>query len=164
MWGLLVLALAAGAVALATLVTGNLVWKVGGVTLLRNTHIARPLLVAVLLATLAGRGTLAARVIFPAALIMLVLPMNSYEDVLRRARLDVHPLRSASDCLVSVRGSMTASGQRPPGLYAIGEGRWFLHSYFYYLHRAGGWERTGRNAACPCGSGKKFKHCHGALV
>ncbi len=27
-----------------------------------------------------------------------------------------------------------------------------------------GWQRTGRNAACPCGSGKKFKHCHGVLV
>jgi preprotein translocase subunit SecA len=27
-----------------------------------------------------------------------------------------------------------------------------------------GWEMTGRNAACPCGSGRKFKHCHGALV
>lgn len=27
-----------------------------------------------------------------------------------------------------------------------------------------GWERTGRNALCPCGSGKKFKHCHGRLV
>ena len=27
-----------------------------------------------------------------------------------------------------------------------------------------GWERTSRNAACPCGSGKKFKHCHGSLV
>ena len=27
-----------------------------------------------------------------------------------------------------------------------------------------GWENTGRNQACPCGSGKKFKHCHGALV
>jgi preprotein translocase subunit SecA len=27
-----------------------------------------------------------------------------------------------------------------------------------------GWEQTSRNAACPCGSGKKFKHCHGALV
>ncbi|HEX2801056.1 MAG TPA: SEC-C metal-binding domain-containing protein, partial [Phenylobacterium sp.] len=26
------------------------------------------------------------------------------------------------------------------------------------------WEATGRNAPCPCGSGKKFKHCHGALV
>ena len=27
-----------------------------------------------------------------------------------------------------------------------------------------GWDRTGRNAPCPCGSGKKFKHCHGMLV
>jgi preprotein translocase subunit SecA len=27
-----------------------------------------------------------------------------------------------------------------------------------------GFERTGRNAPCPCGSGKKFKHCHGTLV
>jgi preprotein translocase subunit SecA len=27
-----------------------------------------------------------------------------------------------------------------------------------------GWQNTGRNAPCPCGSGKKFKHCHGALV
>ncbi|WP_414694622.1 SEC-C metal-binding domain-containing protein, partial [Phenylobacterium sp.] len=27
-----------------------------------------------------------------------------------------------------------------------------------------GWEDSGRNQPCPCGSGKKFKHCHGALV
>ncbi|CAN7237911.1 preprotein translocase subunit SecA [Phenylobacterium sp. LjRoot164] len=27
-----------------------------------------------------------------------------------------------------------------------------------------GWEQTGRNQVCPCGSGKKFKHCHGALI
>ena len=27
-----------------------------------------------------------------------------------------------------------------------------------------GWEMTGRNSPCPCGSGRKFKHCHGALV
>jgi preprotein translocase subunit SecA len=27
-----------------------------------------------------------------------------------------------------------------------------------------GWENSSRNAPCPCGSGKKFKHCHGALV
>ncbi len=26
------------------------------------------------------------------------------------------------------------------------------------------WENTGRNTPCPCGSGKKFKHCHGSLV
>ena len=27
-----------------------------------------------------------------------------------------------------------------------------------------GWEMTGRNSPCPCGSGRKFKHCHGALI
>ncbi len=27
-----------------------------------------------------------------------------------------------------------------------------------------GWERTSRNADCPCGSGRKFKHCHGSLI
>ncbi|MGQ3112217.1 MAG: preprotein translocase subunit SecA [Brevundimonas sp.] len=27
-----------------------------------------------------------------------------------------------------------------------------------------GWQRTSRNADCPCGSGRKFKHCHGTLV
>ncbi|HVO00590.1 MAG TPA: preprotein translocase subunit SecA [Candidatus Cybelea sp.] len=26
------------------------------------------------------------------------------------------------------------------------------------------WSRLGRNAECPCGSGKKYKHCHGRLV
>jgi preprotein translocase subunit SecA len=25
------------------------------------------------------------------------------------------------------------------------------------------WGRVGRNEACPCGSGKKYKHCHGAF-
>jgi preprotein translocase subunit SecA len=27
-----------------------------------------------------------------------------------------------------------------------------------------GWEKTGRNDPCPCGSGKKFKKCHGAAL
>ncbi len=26
------------------------------------------------------------------------------------------------------------------------------------------WSKTSRNAPCPCGSGKKFKHCHGKFV
>ena len=26
------------------------------------------------------------------------------------------------------------------------------------------WGRVGRNEPCPCGSGKKFKHCHGAYI
>jgi preprotein translocase subunit SecA len=26
------------------------------------------------------------------------------------------------------------------------------------------WGKVGRNELCPCGSGKKYKHCHGAIV
>jgi len=26
------------------------------------------------------------------------------------------------------------------------------------------WTQTGRNAPCPCGSGKKYKHCHGRVA
>ena len=26
------------------------------------------------------------------------------------------------------------------------------------------WDKVQRNAACPCGSGRKYKHCHGALA
>jgi preprotein translocase subunit SecA len=26
------------------------------------------------------------------------------------------------------------------------------------------WGTPGRNDPCPCGSGKKFKHCHGKLA
>ena len=28
----------------------------------------------------------------------------------------------------------------------------------------GTWGKVQRNAPCPCGSGRKFKHCHGALA
>jgi preprotein translocase subunit SecA len=26
------------------------------------------------------------------------------------------------------------------------------------------WGKVQRNALCPCGSGKKYKHCHGRLA
>jgi preprotein translocase subunit SecA len=26
------------------------------------------------------------------------------------------------------------------------------------------WGRVGRNEPCPCGSGKKYKHCHGRFA
>ena len=25
------------------------------------------------------------------------------------------------------------------------------------------WDKVARNSPCPCGSGRKYKHCHGAL-
>jgi hypothetical protein len=57
-------------------------------------------------------------------------------------KVEAHPLRTARDCLVAVRDREQASGAPAPGVYAIGEQRWFLHSYFYYLHHVGGWQRS----------------------
>jgi SEC-C motif-containing protein len=49
-----------------------------------------------------------------------------------------------------------------------------LHETSRFIREAGGWRyldgdlapdtpvKLGRNAPCPCGSGKKFKRCHGA--
>ena len=30
--------------------------------------------------------------------------------------------------------------------------------------RSATWGKVGRNEACPCGSGKKYKHCHGRFA
>jgi uncharacterized protein YecA (UPF0149 family) len=30
--------------------------------------------------------------------------------------------------------------------------------------KSGGMEKVGRNDLCPCGSGKKYKRCHGAAA
>jgi 4-amino-4-deoxy-L-arabinose transferase-like glycosyltransferase len=139
---LLVATFIAAGLAVATLLLGSVHWRIGGVTIVRNSHVARPLLVALVLATLSGRGVMAARIIFPTALLMLVLPINGYEDVLRRIKVEAHPLRSARDCLTGVRGAQLAAGGAAPGIYAIGERKWFLHSYYYYLHHVGGWDRT----------------------
>ena len=46
----------------------------------------------------------------------------------------------------------TARDQRPLGATALAAAA-----------AAAGMPRVGRNDPCPCGSGKKFKHCHGQL-
>ena len=36
-------------------------------------------------------------------------------------------------------------------------------SVMYLLGSTIDYKKTGRNEKCPCGSGKKFKHCHGKI-
>ena len=128
-------------VAVLTFILGGINWKVGGVTLFRNAHIARPLLIALVLGTLGGRGVAAARVVLPAAILLLVLPANAYEDTWRKTRDYNQPLHIARDCLMRVRDAEIQAGRRPLGVYAIGEHKWFLHSYYYYLRHLG-WDRA----------------------
>jgi preprotein translocase subunit SecA len=38
------------------------------------------------------------------------------------------------------------------------------HASAYDVNDPTTWGKIGRNAPCPCESGKKFKHCHGAVT
>jgi 4-amino-4-deoxy-L-arabinose transferase-like glycosyltransferase len=127
--------------AVLTFVLGGVTWKVGGVIIFRNGHIARPLLIALILGTLAGRGVFAARLILPVAVLLLLLPANAFEDTWRQTRTYNQPLHVARDCLMRVHDAEIQAGRRPLSLYAVGEHRWFLHSYYYYLRHLG-WDRA----------------------
>jgi 4-amino-4-deoxy-L-arabinose transferase-like glycosyltransferase len=127
--------------AVATFVLGNVEWKVGDTRLFRNSHVARPLAVALVLALIAGRGDLAARFLWPLALMLAIVPLNAYENIWKKVQVENHPVRSARDCMMRVQQAERAAGRPGPGVYAIGEHIWFLHTYFYYL-RPLGWDRS----------------------
>jgi 4-amino-4-deoxy-L-arabinose transferase-like glycosyltransferase len=127
--------------AVATFVVGNVEWQVGDTRLFRNSHVARPLAVAMVLALIAGRGEMAARFLWPLALLLAIVPLNAYEGIWRKAREENHPVRTARDCMMRVQKAEREAGRPGPGVYAIGEHTWFLHTYFYYL-RPMGWDRA----------------------
>ncbi len=75
-------------------------------------------------------------------------------EPVQRPMFEIHvdPLTGQNERALEMAGAALASGSAgeraalPPSALPIG------------------WQNTSRNATCPCGSGKKFKHCHGALV
>jgi 4-amino-4-deoxy-L-arabinose transferase-like glycosyltransferase len=138
---LLVLAGLAALLAIATLVLGQVQLHIGDVLLFRNSRVFRPVLVAFVLATLAGRGVFAARLMVPIAVLVTVVPAQAYDDTRLHLRHEEHPMRSARDCLVSVREQELAAGRPAPGIYAIREQKWMLHSHFYYFRHLAPWER-----------------------
>jgi 4-amino-4-deoxy-L-arabinose transferase-like glycosyltransferase len=132
-------AMLATVVGVATFLLGTLEWTVGETRLFRNSHVGRPLAVAALMSLVAGRGALAARLLWPVALMVAIVPVNGYENIWKRTLVEEHPLRSARECLTRVQHAERAAGRPGPGVYSIGQHRWFLHSYYYYL-RDLGWE------------------------
>jgi 4-amino-4-deoxy-L-arabinose transferase-like glycosyltransferase len=130
------------AVAAATLVAGQLDITVGETRLFRNSHVGRPLMVTMILATLAGRGVLAARVLLPVALLLAILPARAYEDRLKRTLLKDAPMRTASECMLRVRQAEYEAHRPAPGIHVINEQKWMLHSHYYYFRHLGRWDRS----------------------
>ncbi len=138
-YGLMTVAALAAVLAVATFAMGTVEWKVGEVRLFRNSHVSRPLAAALVLAVIAGRGALAARALWPAVLLVAVIPVNHYENMWKRTLVRDYRLRDARACLTRVQQAERAAGRPGRGVYSIGEHRWFTHSYYYYL-RDLGWE------------------------
>ena len=136
---LLSVAALAAVLAVATFLLGNVEWTVGDRRLFRNSHVGRPLAVAMVLALFAGRGAhggahaVAGR---PHA------ARGAGQQLREHLEADAGDRSSAAeqwrlyDPGAAGRACRRAAGQ---GIYSIGQHRWFLHSYYYYF-RDLGWD------------------------
>ncbi|WP_010142298.1 preprotein translocase subunit SecA [Oceanicola sp. S124] len=90
-----------------------------------------------------------------------VRPMTEEERQAQIAALQAQMAAQQARVDAAVRqAEAQASGEAPEGVNPEGEG------YVPGFDEAdpATWGNPSRNALCPCGSGKKFKHCHGALA
>jgi preprotein translocase subunit SecA len=73
------------------------------------------------------------------------------------------PVTGENEMAYADRGTGSVGGAGP----ALGYAAQSLSADSALLERdpedEGTWGRVGRNEPCPCGSGKKYKHCHGRL-
>jgi preprotein translocase subunit SecA len=78
------------------------------------------------------------------------------EEEERRARLMRALQAQHAEASVFAGGEEVAAGQ----MGALSEGALPLESHTPFVRAE---RKVGRNEPCPCGSGKKYKHCHGTL-
>ena len=82
---------------------------------------------------------------------------------LRAQHAELQPLLGGGELEIAAAGAAAASGPAPgmpggPGMRPVSAPEPAV-APFVRSDR-----KVGRNEPCPCGSGKKYKHCHGALV
>jgi preprotein translocase subunit SecA len=80
---------------------------------------------------------------------------------LRAQHAEVTPLLGGSE--LELADTASAGGAGAPGAPGAGGTR-LLGAEPVVAPFVRSDRKVGRNEPCPCGSGKKFKHCHGALA
>lgn len=137
-------ALMAGAVlafgvAIATIVTGDLVWMANGTRLFRNSSVVRPIIIGAVFLWLRGSSSASAYAVAMLPL-LAVLPVYDYHRTLEHITMVHHPLRALRDCVRDVQDSSADAGD---GVYNAARARTY-HSYYYYLHELGPWVEADR--------------------
>ncbi len=72
------------------------------------------------------------------------------------------PLTGEDELALAQINAAIAAGEFSPR--SLGVGVLEQHAVVRDQNDPATWGRVGRNEACPCGSGKKYKHCHGMLA
>jgi 4-amino-4-deoxy-L-arabinose transferase-like glycosyltransferase len=123
-------------VAALTILGGPMRWRVGGLTLLRNSDPYRPLIVAGLCALVTWP---AGKRILRLALLLIIVgqPLRAYRDVTVQAVAAQHPLRDLRDCLIGTREQLLRKGLPAAGPYVAHADKAMFHRYFYYLRQVG---------------------------
>lgn len=137
-WLLRIVAGLAGLVAAVTWFLGPLRIEIGGVLLLRNTSLVRPLLVAAVASFLAGRRSL--NLVLVPVVALLLLPLPGYERALARLGSNDQALQTLGACLERVtNGTAGGPAARPGVLVALPE-RLRFHFFYQYLGGLGAWD------------------------
>lgn len=126
-------------VAAWTALGGPIAIVIGGARVFRNGTVLRPIVLAGILATVAGYATTVARM-FGILVLCLVLPFRTYQDKVHKLTRVDRPLHAMRDCLLAE----PASDRR--GIFVASPNE-LAHPYFYYLRNTGPWVES--NAFVP---------------
>jgi hypothetical protein len=130
--GLVIAAAVALALSAWTAWDGRVRLEIAGVTLLRNSSVLRPLVVAAVLIAVSARAV-ASHAIAIAAL-TLVLPLGGYADTLKRLSSLDRPMRSLRDC-----AGMLPAARPETHAYLSSYYELLDHTPYYYLRQLGPW-------------------------
>jgi hypothetical protein len=127
--------------AIWTAMAGRLTWGLGGETLIRNSSIVRPIVIAAVLLMLAGYRRLGMRTAIAAGFV-LILPIEGYHRILAHMTAPDRPLSVAGHCAANIRRSGVAVGEGFYNAAALVAD----HPYYYYLRHTGPWLLADRPA------------------
>jgi hypothetical protein len=111
--------------------------SIGDTVVFRSSGVARPAAVVLLFGVLAGIERRASRVVV-VLLVLSALPIQAYRDQFPRLSLELHPMRTAIECVQRVESRTTPA----PGLYLDVPGEFISHPLYYYFRRLRPWQRV----------------------
>ena len=89
--------------------------------------------------------------------------LPSLEEIIARSRVEMQEVHDAApDALAAESGAAGGNVVRHPGRGGGTFPQRMPTQHVFDAKNPETWGDTPRNAPCPCGSGKKYKHCHGA--